>query len=193
MSFRFFPGPERKWLAVISLVFFCVFSVWALFAALDAYDWFLYTNSVSYSIALNNSLVPENMPPFAEFSILHPVLLSVFIVIILLEAAVISFGVWRGLAWARVSSVYFFYIIAFICLAFIIFPGFILPKPIIRNGIDAFPEFNAGVAHLSHIMRIAAAVLCALCIYLARFFEKLSKYPKDNFYLPEKTSLVKKT
>lgn len=193
MSFRFFPGPERKWLAVIAAALSLFFAISALFAAIDTYDWFLYSNSISYRLTLNDSIVPENLPPFAEFSLMHPVLLSAFIFVILLESAVISFGIWRGRAWARISAVYSFYVFALLCLAFIVFPSFILPNPILRNGTDAFPEFNAGVARLSMIMRIAAAILCSFCIFAARFFEKLSKYPGDNFYLPENISPVKKS
>lgn len=184
MRWKFFPGPERRITAVLSLCAAVILSFFALRAAADTIFMYNYTKTLSYQYAKGNGLVPENMPPFAEFALVHPVFLNFLQTFVLINAAVITFGLWRGRSWGRVSAVYFLYLSAFVMLVFVIYPSLVVPEPYIYHGMAPFPEFNQRVRIISLVLRTAAVVLIFLFILLARYFENLSVYPADNFYLP---------
>lgn len=184
MRWKFFPGPERKATAVLSLCAAVLFTFWTIRSAGDAVFMYHYTKTPSYHHALGNGLVPENIPPFAEFALIHPVLLDFLQTFLLANAAVIAFGLWRGRSWGRVSAVYFLYLSALVMLAFVLYPSFVVPEPYIYHGMAPFPEFNQRVRIISLVMRTAAVFFIFLFIVLARYFENLSVYPADNFYLP---------
>lgn len=184
MKWKFFPGPERQITAVLSLCAAVLFAFLAIRSAGDTLFMYHYTKTPSYHYALGNGLVPENIPPFAEFALLHPVLLDLLQTFLLANAAVIAFGLWRGRSWGRVSAVYFLYSAALVLLSFVICPSFVVPEPYVHHGIAPFPEFNQKVRIISLVMRTAAAFFIFLFIILARYFENLSQYPENNFYLP---------
>ena len=181
-SIRFFPGPERKWLATVS----AIVSVLALLAATYfLHSMILYimiTDEPLYRYALVTSIVPRNIPPFAEFAVLHPVMMCFFAMFVSVNVAIISFGVQRGRSWGRTSAAYSLYLSALIMLGLLIFPNFIIPG---KMPGEEYAEFNLFVSKASYIFRIIAAALTLGFLYSARFFEKLSVFPKNNFYLPK--------
>ena len=104
MRWKFFPGPERRITAVLSLCAAVILSFFALRAAADTIFMYNYTKTLSYQYAKGNGLVPENMPPFAEFALVHPVFLNflqtfVLIAVPLSVPVLSTVGLFVGLAY----------------------------------------------------------------------------------------------
>lgn len=184
-NFKFFPGPERKPLAAIAAGLMAVFAVLALHSAEDTFFYYEYTNTPEYKAVLVNSLVPANMPVFAEFSVLHPVLSSAFFCLFCVNFFILSYGVWRGRSWGRISSVYMFYLLAAVFLLLLIMPGIIVPQPLSGNVSEEMQDFNSFANIMTSVFRIISALFIFLFVFCARYFERLSVYPKDNFYMPK--------
>lgn len=183
-SIRFYPGPERRWLAVLSAVLCLVSFLAAIDLLFTFMTYVVITEDPQYKYALVTSLVPRNMPIFAEFALLHPAMMSFFAMFLAANASVISFGVQRGKAWGRVSASYFLYLLAFMALILLIFPGIAIPEKVV-NGGEEFEAFNSFVSLASAVLRVICAAITLGSLYAARFFEKLSEFPKSNFYLPK--------
>lgn len=184
-SFKFFPGPERKALAVFAAISMIVFAIVSLNAFFDVFYYYEITNTLEYQKILANSIVPQNMPVFAEFSLLHPAMLTFIIFFLSADASAVSYGVWRGRSWGRISAAYSLYIMAAVLLILVIFPQIVIPQPVNYQNGD-FEQYNSFAKILSLVFRIMSTLLIFLSLWGARYFEKLSVFPSDNFYLPEK-------
>ena len=184
-GFKFFPGPERKALAVFAAISMTVFAILSLNAFFDAFYYYEITDTLEYQKIVANSLVPQNMPAFAEFSLLHPTMLMFMIFFLFADISVVSYGVWRGRSWGRISAAYSLYIMAAVFLVLVIFPQLVIPQPVNYQSED-FEQYNAFAKILSLAFRVALTLFIFLFLWGARYFEKLSVFPSDNFYLPAK-------
>ena len=180
---KFFPGPERKAMSAVSFAMMLVFAIMALHSAEDAFFYYEYTSTPEYKAVLVNSLVPANIPLFAEFSLLHPVLSTSVFCFFCANASVVSYGVWRGRPWGRISAVYIFYLLA--AAALLIMPGIVIPQPLPDSGDEEIQKFNSFSHIATLVFRVLSALSVFLFVFLARYFERLSVYPKDNFYMPK--------
>lgn len=176
----FFSGKKYKALSCFFFLAFILSLYLALSLALSTVVYYDYTLTLSYKMTKVNSLVPQNMPVFAEFVLLHPVLFSSLVCIIMAQVSVIFFGLWRGKIWAVKSASYFCYIFAAVALILLIFPNLIVPKVITYKGAIPYPEFNAAVKKITFIFRLVSALFTFLFMHAALFLEKLSS--KENFY-----------
>ena len=93
-SFKFFPGPERKALAVFAAISMIVFAIVSLNAFFDVFYYYEITNTLEYQKILANSIVPQNMPVFAEFSLLHPAMLTFIIFFLSADVSAVSYSFW---------------------------------------------------------------------------------------------------
>jgi|GEM_PF-4830385 len=128
-------------------------------------------SSAGLLMGLATSTMPVEPPPLALLAARH--IRTLFMLYLLASVAAFSIGLGLLLrrSWARVSAKLMFYLIAACCFALLLFPGLLVPKPLIQDGIAISPGFNAAVAWLKFQLRLTAALAGAAALWAATRFE----------------------
>lgn len=140
-----------------------------------AYDNFTLADmfsSPSFLLGLAGSTLPVNMPPLALLVTANIHL--VFAAYLLASLCVCSTGIGLLLrkAWALTAARRLFYVAAACCFVVFLFPGLLVPKPLVYEGVQLAPEFNAAVGTMKTQLRIATALLGSLLFLAAHWFNR---------------------
>lgn len=142
-----------------------------LSGALAARGWYLLFQALemgaspSFPLAMARSVVPVDMPPLAAAAAYHPLFFFAFFPAFWTSCAVLAWGVWRRLEWARRGAAAMLYLLAGTAALALLFPSLAVPKPIEVGGLEPFPEFNAAVRVAAFRLRLAAGLGGALCLW----------------------------
>lgn len=183
---KFFISAKKKPLQTVFFVIFALFLIFLINSVWETATMYVFTSSPSYHLTKMNSLVPENIPPFAEFAVLHPVRLSAFVTFFYATCCISFFGMWRGKKWGFKSAAYLFYLSALVLIVFLLKPSLFIPQPIYNNGYDLYPEFNSMVKKLVPAFRFICGIGTLACIWGAMQFDRMSvKNIFDDNAVPE--------
>lgn len=167
--------PENKKSVLVSAVAWSFIALGGWHAARAAYDNFALAvmfSSPGFMLGLAGSTMPVEVPPLARLAVEHMRLIFVFYFFASLAVFISGLGLRSRKAWALNASKWFFYIGAACCLVVFLFPGLLVPKPYVYDGVSLAPEFNAAVRHMKFQLRLMAVFPGAAVLWLSRRLEK---------------------
>lgn len=122
-------------------------------------------------MGLATATLPVELPPLALLAVQH--IRAVFVLYMLVSLSVFATGIGLLLrrAWAIRTAKIIFYSAAVLCFTILFFPGLLVPKPYILNGVPLTPDFNAAVGGMRLQLRIIALLFGAVALRVATRFE----------------------
>ncbi|OGS12154.1 MAG: hypothetical protein A2234_06045 [Elusimicrobia bacterium RIFOXYA2_FULL_58_8] len=140
------------------------------------------SSTSAFFLFFSRAVLPVNMPPLAAFAARHPVPLFLVAALFWLSGCVLALGVWRRAGWARRGAVAMLYLLSAAAALALLFPGMIVPAPLMYDGMSIAPEFNAAVKTAAFYLRVICLAGGGLCLWWALALDRggLRKEFGDN-------------
>lgn len=149
----------------LALAAFC--GVMSALALSDLLTMLRLSSTSAFFLFFSRATVPVDMPVLAAFAASHPVALFSIAAALWCSGCVLALGVWRRAEWARRGAVAMLYLLSAAAALALIFPSLVVPVPLIYNGQDIAPEFNAAVKSAAVYLRVISLAGGSLCFWWA--------------------------
>ncbi len=169
---RLFPEGKSKPLSAAALACAGVSLALAVKALLDLATILSLFSAPAVYLSLARSTVPYGMPPLAALLTTHIRAFFAFAFLFWTSACVLACGVWLRREWARRGAVWMLYLVSAAALLVVFYPWLAVPRPLLLDGADVFPEFNAAVRSAAFFARLLALLGGALSLWWALALER---------------------
>lgn len=164
---KLLPDGKSKILSTLALAAAAGAGFMTALAARDLLTLLNVFGTPAFYLGLARATLPTEMPPLAGLMVRHMPLFFSFSLIFWTSGLVIAAGVWARREWARRGAYSMLYLLAGAALLLLLFPGLVVPKPLVYRGISLAPEFNASVRAAAFVARVAAFLGGGVCLWWA--------------------------
>ena len=167
-------GEKRK-SVMVGIAAWAFITLGGYHAARAAYDNITLTSmfsSPSFLLGLAGSVLPVELPPLARLAAAHIRLVFAGYFFVSLSVFAAGLGLLFRKPWALVFTRWFFFFAAACCFAVLVVPGLLVPGPLVMDGRELAPEFNAAVGMMRTQVRVVSALLCSVFFLAARRFSR---------------------
>lgn len=183
---RLFPEGRSKVLSALALCCACASGVMAALAMRDLLTLLNIFGSPAFYLGLARATLPVEMPPLAAFIVRHMRLFFLFSAFFWVSALVLSLGTWARKEWARRGAAAMLYLLAGAALLLLLFPWLAVPRPLVYEGVDIAPAFNAAVKTAAFAARAGAFAGGAVCLWWALALDRGALRAEFGGGLPDK-------